>query len=416
VSGLRVDEARLDNGLRVVGEHNPAAASVAIGVVLETGSRDERPDEHGVSHFLEHLCFKGDEARSGADVSRELDALGARYNAYTSEERTVYYGAVLPEAGPRLLGLLCDMMRPALRSEDVELERHVVLEEIAMYADRPDALVFERGARSYYGDHPYGRGVLGTEVSLRGLDAAAVRAYWERRYTPANQVVVLTGRYDWDAALRQLAAATRGWDGVAPGRVRAAPPLNAGRANASKASLTRAHAALFAPGVGRADPRRTSASLLAHAIGDDDNGVLFWALVEPGHADSASLWHDPADGFGTFQGYVGCAPTDLERVLAVVETELARVQDEGVAADAWRQAQRSLATGLTLRGETPMGRLISVASSYLDRGRVLSVAEVVDEVLHVPLSEGERLLAVRPFDGRLTFTLEPAAELVGTSA
>ncbi len=407
MSGLRIDTAQLDNGLRVVGEHNPAAASVAVGVMVETGARDERPEEHGASHFLEHLCFKGDEGRSGSDVSRAFDALGARYNAFTSEERTVYYGAVLPEAGPELLALLCAMQRPALRPEDVELERQVVLEEIAMYADRPDSLVFEQGALAYYGDHPYGRGVLGTAASLGGLDAERMRAYWQRRYTPDNQLVVLAGRYDWDATLRHLEAATRDWGGTAAARDARPPATRRGRAGTTKASLTRTHAALFAPGVGRGEPRRTAASLLAHTIGDDDNSALFWALVEPGLADSAALWHDPADGFGAFQGYFGCTPSDLALVLEVADAELERVQAEGVPPEAWRQAQRSVATGLTLRGETPMGRLVSVGSSFLDRGRVLSVAEVVDEVLRTSAAEGEALLAARPFDARFTFVLEP---------
>ena len=404
---LRIDSALLDNGLRVVGEHNPAAASVALGVVVETGARDERPDEHGVSHFLEHLCFKGDASRSGSDVSRAFDALGARYNAFTSEERTMYYGAVLPEAAADLLALLSAMLRPALRPEDVELERQVVLEEIAMYADRPDALVFELGAYAYYGDHPFGRGVLGSDASVRALDPERVRGYWQRRYTPDNQLVVLTGRYDWDATLRYLETTTRDWGGTAPPREPTAPRVRSGHAGTTKASLTRAHAALFAPGVGRSDPRRTAASLLAHTIGDDDNSALFWALVEPGLADNAALWHDPADGFGSFGGYVGCAPADLATVLDVVAAEFERVQSEGVSADTWRQAQRSVATGATLRGETPMGRLTSVATSYLDRGRVLSVAEVVDEVLRTPLSEGEALLGQRPFDARFSFALVP---------
>lgn len=406
---LRIDTEQLDNGLRVVGEHNPGAASVAVGVVVETGSRDERPDEHGVSHFLEHLCFKGDESRNGGDVSRAFDALGARYNAFTSEERTVYYGAVLPEAGPELLTLLTSMLRPALRSDDVELERKVVLEEIAMYADRPDALVFERGARAYYGEHPYGRGVLGTEASLRGLERERVQAYWQRRYTPDNQLVVLSGRYDWSAALRQLERLTRGWGGRAEARDVSLPNCRGGADGTTTSSVTRAHAALFAPGVGRADADRTAASLLAHVLGDEDNSVLYWALVEPGLADSAAMWHDPADGFGSLQAYLGCAPDDLPRVLDRMRGALARVQAEGVPSASWEQAQRSLATGLTLRGETPMGRLVSVAASFLDRGRVRSVAETVDEVLRTPLARAEALLARRPFDDAFVFTLLPEA-------
>ena len=409
MSAVRVDQAVLDDGLRVVGEYRPGAASVAVGVMVETGARDETPEEHGVSHFLEHLCFKGDASRSGSDVSRAFDALGARYNAYTSEERTLYYGSVLPESAAALLDLLGAMLRPALREDDIEVERQVVLEEIAMYADRPEAVAFEHGARAYYGDHPYGRGILGTAESLRALDAARVRAYWQRRYRPENQLVVVTGRYDWDEITSLLGRRAQHPVDADEASTRAAPTPRPGRADLGRRSVQRAHAALFAPGVGRADARRTAAALLAHVLGDDDNGALFWALVEPGLADAASLWHDPADGFGTFQGYLGCAPGDVERVLAVADRELRRAQDEGIDEAAWRRAQRSLATGLTLRGETPMGRLSAVAHSFLDRGRVLSVDEVVDEVLATPPDAGEALLAARPFDARLTFVVAPEA-------
>lgn len=414
MSGVRVDHAVLDDGLRVVGEYQANAASVAAGVLVETGARDELDGEHGVSHFLEHLCFKGDAERSGSDVSRAFDELGARYNAYTSEERTLYYGAVLPEAAPRLLGLLTDMLRPALREEDVALERKVVLEEIAMYDDRPEAVAFEHGARAYFGDHPYGRGVLGTRDSLLALDAERVRAYWQRRYRPEHQLVVLTGRYDWDATLAFLERRAPHPGPAAPSAARTPPTPRGGRAGEQRATVQRAHAALFAPGVGRSDERRLAASLLAHVLGDDDNGALFWALVEPGLADSASLWHDAADAFGTFQAYVGCAPADLERVLDTLGDVLQGVQREGLAAAAWQQAQRTLATGLTLRAETPMGRLSAVAHAFLDRGRVLSVDELVDEVLSTPRETAEALLAQRPFDQRLTYVVSPAAGAVAS--
>lgn len=420
MSGVRVDEAVLDDGLRVVGEYQRGAASVAVGVMVETGSRDEREHEHGASHFLEHLCFKGDAARAGSDVSRAFDALGARYNAYTSEERTVYYGAVLPEHATALLELITSMMRPALRQADVDLEREVVLEEIAMYDDRPEAVAFERGARAYFGDHPFGRGVLGTAASLRGLDADAVRAYWVRRYAPERRLVVVTGAYDWDAVLATLAPGVgshpRSDDARSDADRRVAPIVHPGRSGLRRATLQRAHVALFAPGIARGDPRRYAASLLAHAIGDDDNGALFWSLVEPGLADAASLWHDPSDGFGTFQGYVGCAPDDVDRVLDVVAAELERVGRDGIDPDDWRQAQRSLATGITLRGETPMGRLTTVGASYLEHGRVASIDELVDEVLATPHDAAAALLAERPFERRATFVLAPSEAERGADA
>jgi predicted Zn-dependent peptidase len=413
VSGLRVDHAVLDDGLRVVGEHNPAAASTAVGVVVETGSRDERPEEHGVSHFLEHLCFKGDDERTGSDVSRAFDALGARYNAYTSEERTVYYGAVLPEAAPALLELLDGMLRPALRAEDIEVERQVVLEEIAMYADRPDAVAFERGARAYFDANAFGRGVLGTEDSVRGLDAERVRGYWDRRYGADNQLVVLTGRYDWDATLRSSSARgarRRGRPGAGSGGADRARPAAAGSARRACTGRTRRcsrrawGAAIRAAWPPRCWRRPSATTTTAPCSGP-------WS--SPASPTARCSGTIPPTVSGASRRTSAATPPTWARVLERVDAELERVQREGVSEGAWRQAQRTLATGLTLRGETPMGRLVAVASSYLDRGRVQGVQEVVDEVLRTERSAGEALLAERPFDARYTFVLEPGAATAG---
>jgi predicted Zn-dependent peptidase len=407
VSPLRFDEAVLPSGLRVVGEHNPGAESVAIAYLIETGGRDEDESEHGASHFLEHLCFKGTARRDAARVSRDFDALGARYNAFTSDERTAYYGAVLPDAAPDLLELLTDMMRPALRGEDVDVERNVVLEEIAMDADSPASAAFDRARAAYFGSHPIGRSLLGTPASLAALSAERVAAYHARRYRAGNMLVVLAGAYDWDAAIAQLSSATSGWP--AGESAREHPPLTvaAGHHETRAPRTTRAHVALLAPGVGRGDPRRVAASLLARTLGGADNSRLFWSLIEPGIADEASLWHDDAEGFGSFGGYLSTDDASVERAVDIVQSVFEDVQREGIEPKEWAAAQRTLATGLTLRGETPMGRLVTLGGAYLDRHRYESVRDVVEEVLATPLEAGLALLAERPFDATLRFVLRP---------
>ena len=142
---MTFNETVLPNGLKIIGEHNPEAQSFAAGYFVRTGARDETADVSGVSHFLEHMMFKGTDKRSAEAINLEFDTIGANYNAYTSDERTVYYGAVLPERGAALVDLLSDMMRPALRESDFDLEKNVILEEIAMYEDRPGFKVFEEG-------------------------------------------------------------------------------------------------------------------------------------------------------------------------------------------------------------------------------------------------------------------------------
>ncbi len=195
---------RLANGLEVIAEVNPQAFSTALGYFVKTGSRDETPEMAGVSHFLEHMMFKGTPSRSAADINRMLDELGSQSNAYTSEEQTVYYMTVLPELQDDAVSLLTDMMRPALREEDFETERQVILEEIAMYDDQPPYGAMERIMEAYFGTHPLSRRVLGTQETVKGLQPAAMRDYHARRYAPDNLCLVAAGAVDFDALVAKL--------------------------------------------------------------------------------------------------------------------------------------------------------------------------------------------------------------------
>ncbi|MDF1524213.1 MAG: pitrilysin family protein [Trueperaceae bacterium] len=400
------DHVRLLNGLQVLGEPTPAR-SVAVGAMVDTGARDEAPEEAGVSHFLEHLAFKGDGTRDAIALNRAFDAIGARYNAFTSHERTFYYGAVLPESGGELTDLVLSLLRPALTLEDVDVERQVVLEEIAMYHDRPASRAFEQAAARFYAGHPLGASVLGTVESLQGLTPERVRAYHARRYAADKVVVVATGAYDWDALVARVARASEGWS--ARGAARDYPPLapRRGAEEVRAGDVARAHLTYLAPAPSSQDPERITAALLARVLGDDDNGRLFWALVEPGLVEDASLWYDAADGSGAFQAY---ATTDDEAVDAVAEAfdeVLERFEREGPSEDEWARAQRGLATSLTLRAETPMGRLAGLADAWLDRGEVESTATTVARVLATPLAEGRALLETRPFAARFRYALRP---------
>jgi predicted Zn-dependent peptidase len=406
-AALRADRAELANGLTLLGEHNPGAQTVAAGFFVRTGARDERPELLGVSHFLEHMMFKGTEQRSADDINREFDELGARYNAYTSEDRTVYYGAVLPERADGLIDLLSDMMRPTLRSEDFEVEKRVILEEIAMYDDRPASRLFDLAHPLYFRDHPVGNVVLGTNASIEALERDAMAAYHRARYAANNLVFVIAGRYDWKRVVAQLERVTAGWGRDAAERAHPPFDASAGHHEITDASLARVHLAAFAPGVASNDPRRFAASLLASCLGAGGSGALHWALVDPGLVDSAALWHEAADGLGTFIGYVSSAPERFDEVVARFREVLATFERDGPDPDAWSRAQRKLATALTLRAETPFGRLMSLGNSFLDRGSYEPLADVVEGLLSADPSQGLELLAERPFARLFTVALGP---------
>src|SRR3954464_3506515 len=198
---------KLANGLTIIGETSPTARSVAIGFFVRTGARDETPEESGLSHFLEHMVFKGTPRRTALDVNLDFDRIGASYNAYTSEENTVYYAAVLPEYLPKAVDILADILRPSLRVEDFTTEKEVILEEIGMYEDQPGWAAGDHARRIYYGPHPLGNSVLGAKERITALARDQMHAYFSRRYAPTNIVVSAAGNFEWTELVRLVSAA-----------------------------------------------------------------------------------------------------------------------------------------------------------------------------------------------------------------
>ncbi|MDZ7703712.1 MAG: pitrilysin family protein [Trueperaceae bacterium] len=406
-TSLMFHKTVLDNGLTIIGEHNPQAQTFAAGYFVKTGARDETDEVAGVSHFLEHMMFKGTDKRSADDINREFDELGANYNAYTSDERTVYYGSVLPERRAGLIDLLSDMMRPALREDDFAVEKNVILEEIAMYEDRPNFKVFEEGNRRFYQQHPLGNSVLGSPDSIRNLTRDQMLRYFESRYAPDNLVLSVAGNYDWDTLVAQIAALTGSWQPQDTARRYPDADPASGHVRLENDKLKRAHVALYAPGFSVQDDNRYAASILASCLGDSSGSRLYWALVDKGLVDSAMISHDSADHAGNFFGYLSAAPEALDDVMEILEQTLQGVQDEGVSAEEWLRAQRKLATSLTLRGETPFGRLMSLGSSYQYLQEYHSVQHVIDRLMKAAPSDLDSFLATRPFDRLFSVTLTP---------
>src|SRR5215472_10800237 len=170
-------QTQLPNGLQLIGETSPSARSVALGFFVRTGSRDETPEVSGVTHFLEHMVFKGTPRRSSLDVNADFDRIGADYNAYTSEENTVFHAAVLPEYLPQAVDILADILRPSLRDEDFDMEKKVIIEEIGMYDDQPMWSAYDRAKRIYFAEHPLGNSILGTKESVTALKRDQMQAY-----------------------------------------------------------------------------------------------------------------------------------------------------------------------------------------------------------------------------------------------
>ncbi|AFH38686.1 M16 family metallopeptidase [Thermus thermophilus] len=400
-------EAELKNGLRVIAEVVPGARSVALGYFVKTGARDETKEESGVSHFLEHMVFKGPEDMDALAVNRAFDRMGAQYNAFTSEEATVYYGAVLPEFAYDLLGLFSRLMRPALRLEDFQTEKQVILEEIARYQDRPGFMAYEWARARFFRGHPLGNSVLGTRESITALTRDQMAAYHRRRYLPKNMVLAATGRVDFDRLLAEAERLTEAWpEGEAE---RAYPPL-APAFGVEERPYEKARAlylvALF-PGVAYQEEARFAAQVLAHLLGEEGSGRLYFALVDTGLAEVASFGLEEADRAGTFHAYVQADPARKEAVLSALWEELDRLGREGVGEEEVERAKTPLATGLVFAGETPMQRLFHLGMEYLYTGRYLSLEEVKARVQRVTSREVNALLERGLLDEGLFYLVLP---------
>ncbi|AWN22017.1 insulinase family protein [Deinococcus irradiatisoli] len=400
----------LGSGLTVLLERDPEAQTLAMGFFVRTGARDETPAEMGASHFLEHLMFKGSLEVGAAELNARLDALGGQANAFTSEEATVYHAASLPEQQGELLSSLSVLLQPALRPEEVETERGVILEEIEMYADQPDSRLADTLHAEYWGDHPLGHLVLGTAQTVSALTPEALRRNFTERYGTGRTTLVVCGQFDEAQVLEAAERLSAGWPRTA--FERALPPHTplGGLSVTTDFELSRAQVALAAPGLSNADPLREAAHVLTEIIGGE-NGRLYWSLIDTGLSDSADLAHLDYDGTGTFEGSFSCDPPRTQQVLDAYRAVLRDVQERGVSDVEVRRAARKIAVGALLRSGTPQGRLFSLGMEYLTRGEMVSAAESVRRYADVTPEQVRAVLERRPFDTLRVAALGPVGSL-----
>ncbi|MEO1495563.1 MAG: pitrilysin family protein [Planctomycetota bacterium] len=408
---MQFQQHTLDNGLEVIAEVNPAAHSLALGFFVQTGSRDETDAEAGVSHFLEHMVFKGTPWRTAEDVNREFDELGAHYNAFTSEENTVYYASLLPEHQAEAIDLLGDILRPSLRAEDFEMEKKVILEEIEMYLDQPPYGMDDHIKQLCFGAHPIARSVLGTSDSVTALTPEAMRGYFERRYSPGNVVLAATGRVDFDALVEQATAACDNWQPHETSRDKPGGATQPVREVVCKPSATQQYALLLSNAPSGDSPDRYAAKLLAAALGDDTGSRLYWDLVDPGHAESASLGHYDYQGIGMFYTWISGAPEAIDRNLAETLAVFAGVADQPITATELEQAKSKVKSRVVLASERPRNRLFSVGGNWLMRRESRSVAQDLASLDAVTADDLARVAAEHKPHEAAIVTVGPRADI-----
>jgi len=393
----------LDNGLTIIGEVNPAAASMAAGFFVRTGSRDETSEVAGVSHFLEHMMFKGTARRSAFDVNREFDEIGASYNAFTSEENTVYYAAVLPEYMEGVVDLLGDMLRPALRQEDFDVEKNVIIDEIARYEDTPSYRVYEKAMAQFFAGHPLANSVLGTPESVSALRREQMLEYFNRRYSPTNVTVVGVGRFVFDAFVVKVRRMCGHWQPYDAPRDTSPPPCRRGHGILCDPKVLREHVTMMSPAPAGQDYARYPAQLVAAVIGDVTGSRLFYALIDPAIADEAHMGYDLLDGGGAFVTFLS---TDAERAREALDIALAEYHKflaQGPTEPELVAAKNKIASGSTLKGELPMGRLTAVGFDWVYRREYIPLAQQIQTLFAVPAEEVWK--TARQYDLTATSTL-----------
>lgn len=357
----------VDDGPEIIVLQDKSAFTTSLGWFVRSGARDEATEIAGVSHFLEHMVFKGTSRRTAEQVNRELDHLGAQSNAYTSEDSTVFYASVLPECQSRAVDLLTDLMQPSLAEEDFEMERQVVLEEIAMYDDQPPYGAFERANELFFGEHPLSTRVLGTEQSVADLTATQMRDYHRQRYTKDNMFLVASGNVDVDRLVEYVSQVSAQWPAKRVQRPCAAPVLGSGEDVIYRESTHQHYEVMMWPGCSRNAVDRYALRMLCTILADDCGSRLFWELIDTGKAETAAIWPQMFDDCGCLMGYLCCAPEDAKANSEILERVIQQIYTDGVLAKELELARKKIASSLILSDEKPANRMFAVGQSWLSR-------------------------------------------------
>ena len=386
---------QLPNGLDIVAEVSEAAHSASLGFFVKTGARDEHESISGVSHFLEHMVFKGTDTLSAEDINLRFDSMGASSNAFTSEEDTVYYAAVLPEKQHDALELLSAMMRPALREDDFITEKQVILEEIKMYDDQPPFGADDRCRALFFKNHPLAQSVLGSTSSIESLQVEAMREYHQQRYSSNNLVLAASGAVDFESLIKSAHRLCGEW--------KPSPPVNrkvsfsSSQCEAVTDVITREQAALeyavrMSPGPAEDTNDRFAAKLLAMIIGDDSGSRLYWDLVDSGRAEHAACHHHDFLDAGIFVTQLSCEPETTHSLLDHI-VEIYQGAEDDLSTNEVDQARNKLLSRVVLAGERPRQRLFSLGLEWAHLSRYRSVSDDLATLDTISREDLHRILA-----------------------
>ena len=414
----------MTGGLRIVTESVPGARSTSVGVWVGVGSIDETPRLAGASHYLEHLLFKGTSKRSGQEIARMMDAVGGEFNAFTSHEYTCFYAHVLAEQTALAIDVVCDVVLDArISAKDVDTERSVILEEIAMRDDDPEETLADLFAGAVYAGHPIADPVIGSADSIEAMGRSQIAGYYRRRYSPGRMVVAVAGRVDHREVVRWVrdAFGDRLADDAVPAGIRLArtgrirPNLEVG---VVERDIEQAHLCLGVPTMARSDRRRYALAVLSTALGGGMSSRLFRTIREEnGLAYSCYSAVASYADCGSLSIYAGCHPDNLADVAKLVGEQLSGIASRGLTDEELHRASGQLTGSLILSLEDAESRMSRIGKNLLVRADYRSVEQEVNALRSVTGRQVATLAAElfgRPLAGAVVGPYRTAAELPPT--
>ena len=403
---MTIELTTLPNGLRIVTEHMPGLASASVGIWVMAGGRQERLEQNGIAHFLEHMAFKGTARRSALQIAEEIEDVGGYINAYTSREMTAYYARVLAADVALALDVIADIvLNPAFDAREIEVERGVILQEIGQALDTPDDIIFDWLQEAAYPDQPMGRTILGPAERVAGFQRADLAGFVAEHYGPDQMILSAAGAVDHDAIVRQAEAL---FAGIAPrGALKVQPALWLGSERREVKDLEQVHFAFALEGPGYLDPDLYVAQIYATAMGGGMSSRLFQKIREErGLCYSIFAQAGAHDDTGMVTIYAGTSAEDIGALCDLTMAELKRAADDMTEAEVAR-ARSQMKAGMLMGLESPSSRAERMARNLAVYGRVPGLDEISDRI------EAVSMPLVRDYGARLAASGRSALALYG---
>lgn len=405
------DQCKLPNGLTIVGERLPYFRSVSAGVWLMAGSQYESREENGLSHFLEHMIFKGTQLRTARQIAEEMDAVGGQLNAFTAKDCTCVYAKVVDENLELALDVLSDMVRNStFDAGELEKEKGVVLEEIAMTEDEPEDLVSELSMDAHFGDQPLAWPILGPADNVRGFTSDTLRAYRDRMYRPECTVLAVAGNYDWDKLLELCNRFFGSWQPTGQAQPSFQVLPSSPRILRREKDIEQLHITLSYPGFGQNTDEVYPVSILSNILGGAMSSRLFQKIrEESGMAYSVYSYPLFYTGTGLLGIYAGTSPQHAPAVVRLIRQEIDKLAAEGVTQKEFEQTRAQLKSSYVLGQESASARMNALGRRMLLMGDIQTEDDVLRKLNAIQFEEVNRVL-------REIFEKPCAVALVGQGA